>query len=112
VLPVTLDPDHPLAFGAGAAGDSTRLFVLHTGGSVFEPATSFESVAHFPAELRAVSGVISDENLELLSRGTWLATSRRGSGRVVLFADDPLFRHFWYGAFPLYINALMLMPND
>ncbi|HUF13548.1 MAG TPA: M14 family metallopeptidase [Longimicrobiales bacterium] len=108
VLAVRLDPAHPLAYGAGAGGDSDRMFVLHVGDLVFEPDESFESAAWFEAGLTRTSGVISDENLERLSRGTWLATRSRGDGRIVLFADDPLFRHFWYSSFVPYVNAIML----
>jgi hypothetical protein len=108
VLGVRLDPGHPLAFGAGAGGDSDHMFVMHVGDLVFEPDEAYESAAWFPAQLRQTSGVISAANLERLSRGSWLVSSQQGSGRVVLFADDPLFRHFWVAAFTPYVNAIML----
>ena len=107
ILPLRLDPAHPLAFGAGIAGDSTRMFVLHNGGAVFEPDESFESVGYFPDKLEKISGVISEQNLKKLSRGSWLAVKRVGRGRVILFADDPLFRHFWYSAWQPFLNALL-----
>ncbi|HEX7049770.1 MAG TPA: M14 family metallopeptidase [Longimicrobiales bacterium] len=110
ILRVHLDPAHPLAFGAGTDGDSTRLFVLHTGNLVFEPDPAFETVAYFGADLEKVSGVISQHNLEHLSRGAWLVTRRIGDGNVILFADDPLFRHFWYATFQPYANALLIGP--
>jgi hypothetical protein len=111
ILPVRLDADHPLAFGAGIAGDSTRLFVLHGGGAVFEPDPAFETVGHFQAKLQKVSGVISERNLEKLGQGAWLVVKRLGRGRVILFADDPLFRHFWYSAFQPYLGAIMIGPK-
>lgn len=111
ILTVRLDAAHPLAFGAGVDGDPERLYVLHSGGRTFEPSTDFESVAYFPEGLRKVSGVISEQNLERLAQSTWLATRRVGSGRVILFADDPLFRHFWYSGFQLYTNAIVIGPS-
>ncbi|MGH7475537.1 MAG: M14 family zinc carboxypeptidase [Longimicrobiales bacterium] len=111
VLPVTLDPAHPLAFGAGTDPDSSRAFVLHRGGVAFTPSDEFETAAFFPAEVRQVSGVISAENLAHLAQGSWLATRRVGDGRVILFADDPLFRHFWYAGWQPYVNALLLGPK-
>ena len=39
---------------------------------------------------------------------SWLVTRQRGSGRIILFADDPLFRHFWVAAFQPFVNAVML----
>jgi len=111
ILAARLDPAHPLAFGAGVDGDPERVYVLYTEGRTFEPKEDFESVAYFQEGLRKVSGVISERNLERLSQSTWLATRGIGSGRVILFADDPLFRHFWYAGFQLYTNAIMLGPS-
>ena len=108
VIEVRLDPAHPLAFGAGVGGDSDHMFVLHVGDLVFEPDEAIESAAWFPQDVRETAGVISADNLERLEQGAWLVTRRRGSGRVVLFADDPLFRHFWYAAFVPFVNAVML----
>lgn len=110
ILSAQLDPAHPLAFGAGVAGDPSRMYVLHSGARVFEPDTDFESVAWFRDDLERISGVISEENVERMERGTWLAHAGVGSGNVVLFMDDPIFRHFWYAAFQPYMNAIMIGP--
>jgi hypothetical protein len=111
ILPLTLDTAHPLAFGAGVDGRPNRLYTFHRGPSAFEPDTSFETVAHFPADLREVSGVMSAENREFLSEGSWLVHRSSGNGRLILFADDPLYRHFWYAGFQPYVNALLLGPR-
>ncbi|HLU26078.1 MAG TPA: M14 family metallopeptidase [Longimicrobiales bacterium] len=111
VLPLTLDPLHPLAFGAGVDGDPERLFVLHRGGLTFEPEDGFETAAYFPAGLERVSGVISQANIKHLEQGSWLAMKRSGRGKYILFADDPVFRHFWYGTFQPYVNALVIGPG-
>ncbi len=108
ILPLRLDPAHPLAFGAGVDGDSVRTFALHQGSLVFEPAEGVETVAYYPERLTRISGVISPENLKRLEQGSWLVTKRVGSGSVVLFADDPLFRAFWRSTEPLLVNALLL----
>jgi hypothetical protein len=111
ILPTRLDAANPLAWGAGGAEDGARYDVLHAGELVFEPAADLETVAYFPADLQATSGVISDEQLQLLENGAWLADKRVGAGSIVLFADDPLFRLFWVGAHPLYANALLIGPR-
>lgn len=110
ILSAQLDPAHPLAFGAGVAGDPSRIYVLHSGARVFEPDTDFESVAWFGDDLERISGVISDANVERMERGTWLAHAGVGSGNVVLFMDDPIFRHFWYATWQPYVNAIMIGP--
>jgi hypothetical protein len=111
ILGVQLDTAHPLAFGAGIAGDPSRLFVLHSGAQVFEPHPDFESVGFFTGELERVSGVIGERSLEKLQSGSWLAMRRLGGGKVILFLDDPVFRHFWYATFQPYANAILLGPS-
>jgi len=110
VLPVVLDTGHPLAFGAAAEGGSPDRFFVLSSGVGFEPENAFETVAYFPERMDRVAGVISDANLERLERSSWLLQRRQGEGRVILFADDPAFRMFWYSNGLLYLNALLLAP--
>jgi murein tripeptide amidase MpaA len=107
ILPVRLDPGHPLAWGAAFDGVPDRLFVLHTEGRVFEPRVGAETVASFGEELQATAGHVSESNLRRMERSAWLISRDVGSGRVILFADDPLFRLFWHSTMPLYRNALL-----
>ncbi len=109
ILKGVMDPDHPLVFGAAAGQHDTALFVLSTG-NAFEPTEDFESPIYFPEGLDRISGVISEANLERLDRSAWLADRRLGSGRVILFSDDPLFRMFWYSGWQLYANAILVAP--
>ena len=51
-------------------------------------------------------GIPSPE--EFLDRSASVLVSRLGSGRVVLFADNPNFRGSWYGTNRLFLNALFL----
>ncbi len=54
-----------------------------------------------------IDGFISEENLEdNLKPSASLVVSPQGSGRVVLFADNPNFRGSWYGTNKLFLNAL------
>ncbi len=108
ILEARLDPSHPLSWGARAGGGGEdRLFVLSTGVG-FEPSEDVETVAWFPEGLSRISGVISADNLARLDRSSWIMDHRMGGGRLILFADDPIFRGFWYGTWPLYVNAILL----
>ena len=110
ILPVHTDPSHPLGWGAGLGNLAGREFVLHIADLSFEPSDRFETITSFEQDLQAVSGVMSDAKLEELSSSSWLATATAGDGRVVLFADDPLFRLMWPSQFILFANALLLGP--
>ncbi len=109
ILEVSLDPGHPLAFGAGTADRDDRMFVLSTGAG-FEPDEDFESAAWFPEDAEGVSGVIGEATVDRLRLSSWLVERGLGRGSVILFADDPLFRIMWYAGFQTYANALLLGP--
>jgi hypothetical protein len=56
-----------------------------------------------------IDGFVSKENLEkFIKPSASLLVSPIGSGRVVLFADNPNFRGAWYGTNKLFLNALFL----
>ncbi len=110
ILPVRVDASHPLAWGLGAANADGRAFVLHIEDLSFEPDESFETVVGFAPGLTAVSGVVSGEKLSGIAASSWLVDARAGRGRLVLFADDPLFRLMWPSVFVLFTNALLHGP--
>ncbi|HSR70286.1 MAG TPA: M14 family metallopeptidase [Acidobacteriota bacterium] len=101
IFQVELDTTHPLAFGFGP-----RM-------AFFRDHTHFFEVSQTPGATVAaytddplLSGYVSDENLAALSGTAALLARRSGRGRVVLFADDPTFRAFWYGTSGLLLNAV------
>ncbi|MEX2531530.1 MAG: M14 family zinc carboxypeptidase [Gemmatimonadota bacterium] len=109
ILKTSLDPGHPLGFGAAAATYDDQIFVLSTG-RAFEPEEHFSSVAYFPEGVDKVAGVVRERHLERMDRSAWLVEVGVGSGKVILFADDPLFRLFWYSGWQLWTNGILLGP--
>ena len=53
------------------------------------------------------SGFAFPDSLARLTGTPYLVTERVGSGRVVLFLDDPNFRLFWDGLTRLFMNAVL-----
>ena len=52
------------------------------------------------------------DNTDRLLKGTvWAVVETQGSGGVVLFAEDPLYRAFWRGTARLVSNAILIGPN-
>ncbi|HSR53298.1 MAG TPA: M14 family metallopeptidase [Acidobacteriota bacterium] len=105
IFEVELDTTHPLAFGYGPR---MAFFRNHT--SFFEvsqqPGVTVASYTDSPL----LSGYVSQENLQALAGSAALLASRSGGGRVVLFADDPTFRAFWYGTSGVFLNAVFFGP--
>jgi hypothetical protein len=111
ILPLTLDEDHPLAWGAGLGNQASSTFTLHLNDLGLEPSADHETVASFGASIDAVSGVVSEDKLEEIASSSWLSVARVGSGKVIMFADDPLFRLMWPANFVLFTNALIYGPR-
>ena len=97
-----LDITHPLGFGYSAG----EIF-LHK--NTKEPMDStgnpYGTVIAYTAE-PVLSGYVSEENVAALAGTAALIAERVGGGSVILFADNPNFRGYWYGTNKLFLNAL------
>ncbi|MEE8142944.1 MAG: M14 family zinc carboxypeptidase [Planctomycetota bacterium] len=102
IFRIDLDEDHPLAFGL-----PQYVFVFMGGTRSFAVSESERDVGAFTDD-PAVSGYISEENIEKVRRRVYLAEEAQGRGRVILFSGDPNFRLFWHGLTPLFLNAVFL----
>lgn len=101
IFAAALDTTHPLAFGYG---DQAPLFRNHE--IFFEPsATAGATVARYTSS-PLLSGYISTKRHSELADSAALIARRQGAGAVVLFADNPNFRAFWYGTNGLFLNAV------
>ena len=102
IFTADLDNAHPLGFGY-----SDRSIFLHK--NVEEPMAKTENpfgtvIAY--SDDPVYSGYVSDENRDELAGTPALIAERSGNGAVILFADNPNFRGYWYGTNKLFMNAL------
>ncbi|ALW86127.1 hypothetical protein AUC43_14110 [Hymenobacter sedentarius] len=101
-----IDITNPIGFGL----TSRRLYVFRNGTTFLRPSRNpYATVAQYTAK-PLVSGYVSQANLRQISNSAAVVVSKAGAGRVVLFADDPNFRHYWHGTSRLFANALLLGP--
>jgi hypothetical protein len=108
IFRATLDPTHWLTLGY--AGD--RLPVFLDGDTFWKPSAGGANPVVFTGDSLTLSGFTWPGNTERLLKGTaWAAVENQGSGRVVLFLGDPLFRGFWRGTARLVTNAILIGPN-
>ena len=101
-----VDLTNPLGFGL----PSRQLYVFRNGTTFLRPSRNpyATAVQYTPAPL--VSGYVSRTNLRQIRNSAAVVVSKAGAGRVILFADDPNFRHYWHGTSRLFTNALLLGP--
>jgi hypothetical protein len=105
ILKVDLDITHPLAYGYR----DTTIPVYKNNTVWLAPSkNSYATVARY-AKNPLIDGFITKKNMEEnIKASASLLVSKVGSGRVVLFADNPNFRGSWYGTNRLFLNALFL----
>ena len=105
ILKVDLDITHPLAYGYR----DTTIPVYKNNTVWLAPSkNSYATVARY-TQNPLIDGFITKKNMEEnIKTSASLLVSKVGSGRVVLFADNPNFRGSWYGTNRLFLNALFL----
>ncbi|WP_228850876.1 M14 family zinc carboxypeptidase [Aegicerativicinus sediminis] len=105
IVEVDLDLTHPIGFGY-----VRKQMPVYKNNNVFlQPSKNpYSTVAQYTQEPH-IDGFISKKNYEeFLKKSASLIVSSIGSGRVVMFADNPNFRGAWYGTNKLFLNALFL----
>ncbi|MBX0292988.1 zinc carboxypeptidase [Hymenobacter sp. HSC-4F20] len=99
-----VDITNPIGFGL----PSRQLYVFRNGTTFLRPSRNpYATVAQYTAT-PLVSGYVSRANVQQIRNTAAVVVSKAGAGRVVLFADDPNFRHYWHGTSRLFTNALLL----
>jgi hypothetical protein len=102
IFAADLDITHPLGFGF-----RKRNIFLHK--NVEEPMlpteNPFATVIAY-TDNPVYSGFVSADNREALAGTPSLIAERAGAGSVILFADNPNFRGYWYGTNKLFMNAV------
>jgi Zinc carboxypeptidase len=97
-----LDITNPLGFGF----EERKLYVFRNGNTFLKPSLNpYGTVVKYTAN-PLVSGYISKTNLKRISNSASVLISNAGRGRVILFADNPYFRGYWYGTARLFLNAV------
>jgi hypothetical protein len=108
IFKVNLDRTHPLAFGYR----DSQIPVYKNNNVFIKPSkNAYSNVAIYTKDPH-IDGYISKNNMDnYLKSSASLIISKIGSGRVVMFADNPNFRGSWYGTNKLFLNALFLGSN-
>ena len=108
ILKADIDLTHPIAFGY-----NDNSIPVYKNNNVFINKTKndYSSVATYSKDFH-IDGYISESNKkDFIPGAASLIISKAGSGRVVVFADNPNFRGTWYGTNKLFLNAIFLGNN-
>ena len=108
ILRADIDFTHPIAFGYNDTS-----IPVYKNNNVFINKTKddYSSVAVYSDDFH-IDGYISELNRkDYIPGSASLIVSKLGSGRAVVFADNPNFRGTWYGTNKLFLNAIFLGDN-
>ncbi len=101
IFEAVLDHTHPVGYGFDVL---IPIFRNHEVRFELSP-KSGENVARYTDD-PVLSGYLSDRRLNELRGSAAIIAQKSGEGHIVLFADNPNFRSFWYGTNRLFLNAL------
>jgi len=97
-----VDITNPLAFGI----PDRKFYVFRNGSTFLKPSHNpYATPVKYTAQ-PLVSGYISKPNLKRIANSAAVVVSNSGRGRVILFADNPYFRGYWYGTARVFLNAV------
>ena len=102
IFQVDLDTTNPVGFGY-----SQRKISVYKNSQTYLLPTSnpYSTIAKY-TENPLVGGYLYPSSLDKIKKSAAITVGNEGSGRVIMFADDPNFRGIWYGTNKLFLNAL------
>jgi hypothetical protein len=97
-----IDITNPIAFGV----NNRKIYFTKTGTTILQSSKDkYSTVAkYFPTSY--ISGYVSKQNIAKISNSASIIASPTGRGVVILFAEDPTYRHYWHGTDRLLINSI------
>jgi hypothetical protein len=106
IFDVTGDLTHPLLFGYN--DDHLSMF---RGNTLFmEPSRNPYATPLVYTKSPLVSGYLHQSYEPLIRNSAAIVVNSLRSGRVILMADNPNFRAFWYGTNKLFLNSIFFGP--
>jgi hypothetical protein len=101
IFQINLDNTHPIAYGY-----QRTLPVFRNNEIFYELSTADAANVGRYTTKPLMSGYISDEMNKEINNSASIIAHNVGSGSVILFADNPHFRAFWFGTEGLFLNAI------
>jgi hypothetical protein len=99
----TLDRTHWLTYGY-----TRDQLPVQVSNDFLKPSQKGDNPVSFVGRDLVLAGFTWPNNTErLLTGSVWAVVENVGAGKVIIFADNPLFRAFWRGTAGLFTNALL-----
>lgn len=107
ILSINLNTEHWLTYGM-----QDKAAAFFSSPNVFMSKNPVETPVRFAdfEELR-LSGLLWPEARKRIANSAYLTRERFGSGQIILFAEHPDFRAYFYGTYRLLLNAVFFGPG-
>lgn len=97
-----LDITHPIGYGY----KNRKITLYRNNNTLLEPSVSpYNTVVQY-TEKPYLTGYVHPQTLKRISGSAGVIIAPEGSGRTVLFSDNPNFRGIWYGTEKMFMNAI------
>ncbi len=107
ILKLKLNSDNWLCYGS-----AKEIPAFYSSRNVFLSARPVETAARIAgAKEMRISGLLWPEAKMRLSNAAYLTRESYGNGQIILFADAPFFRAYFYSTVRLLLNAIYLGPG-
>lgn len=107
VFETKINLKHPLAFGL----TNESLPVTRESSLFLAPSKNPSATVSVYSDTPLLNGYISASQLSNLKGSASIIAERQGSGNIVLFAEDPLFRGIWDATTRTFVNAVVFGNN-
>lgn len=107
VFATKINLEHPLAFGL----TSEILPVIRENALFLAPTRNPSNTVSVYPDNALLNGYISPSQLNNLTGSASILTDRQGTGNIVLFAENPLFRGIWDATTRTFVNAIVFGGN-
>jgi len=101
IFNINIDNTHPVGYGY-----RNKHPMFRRGYTFFKLSESAAANVGRYTSKPLLSGYVSEEKLAGIKDTASIIAKKQGSGHVVMFADNPAFRAFWYGTNGLLLNAI------
>jgi hypothetical protein len=102
ILAVDVDTSNPLYFGI----DQTRMYVMKDNNRFYEPSSNKYATPAKYSESFLASGYLPKGMDNTIRGAANVTVHQSGSGRIICFHTDPLFRGYWISGQTVFNNAL------
>ncbi len=104
IFEVDLDTSHPLGFGFS----NRKLAIYRNNNTILDRSKNMANSVMVYTPSPWLCGYVHAETLKKIANSSAINIDYLGSGRVILFSDNPNFRGTWFGTNKLFFNALFL----